>query len=129
MKGGRMNRSEKKKGTPSTSSSVAPLNLHLQQPLHQKQSKAFQGKKKGGGTKKKRRTRKRETKKRRQNGREAKRKEWHPSFFLEFQRQAQERLHPATPVDQVSFSLGLSIFGSVRFWTKKNNQTDFFFSF
>jgi hypothetical protein len=30
-------------------------------------------------------------------------------------------------VDQVSFSLGLSIFGSVRFWTKKNNQTELFF--
>jgi hypothetical protein len=50
--GGTNEHKRKTKGTPSTSSSVAPLNLHLQQPLHQKQSKAFQGKKKGGGTRK-----------------------------------------------------------------------------
>lgn len=51
--GGMNEQKRKTKGTPSTSSSVAPPNLHLQQPLHQKQSKAFQGKKKGGGMKKK----------------------------------------------------------------------------
>jgi hypothetical protein len=50
--GGTNEHKRKTKGTPSTSSAVAPLNLHLQQPLHQKQSKAFQGKKKGGGTRK-----------------------------------------------------------------------------
>jgi len=47
--GGTNEQKRKTKGMPSTSSSVAPLNLYLQQPLHQKQSKAFQGKKGGGG--------------------------------------------------------------------------------
>jgi hypothetical protein len=41
---------------------------------------------------------------RRQNGKEARRREWHHSFFPESQRQAQEGFLPAAAVNQVSFS-------------------------
>jgi len=39
-----------------------------------------------------------------QNGKEARRREWHQSFFPESQLQAQEEFHPAAAVNQVSFS-------------------------